>query len=152
MNHFEFGFFDELEKIATDRKLVAATKRMIQQEHKGVSSDEAGREATRRVQASQGSVTRIIPPKFDVKTKKFSPIIYETPIKKSIVRPAYPYRPSTPEEAYKHEQRRSRRTPLHEKFRTIAEHNELFNKDLPPGEPPFPWKPYGHEDRGPLYS
>jgi len=151
MNHFEYGFFDELEKIATDKDLVAAHKKQIQNQFKGISSGEAGREATKRVQESQGSVTRMRPPKFDRKTKTFSPVIYETPVKNPRLRPFYPYVLSTPEEAYKHDQRRRRHSPLHEKFRTIAEHNELFNKDLPPGEAPFPWKPYGHVDRGPLY-
>lgn len=49
MNHFEYGFFDELQKFATDSRTVNSLK-AINRKYKKYSRDDAGRAATRTAQ------------------------------------------------------------------------------------------------------
>ena len=50
MNHFEYGFFDELEKIATNKDEVAKMMEYYKREYPGASRRQIGEAATERVQ------------------------------------------------------------------------------------------------------
>ena len=50
MNHFEFGFFDELEKIATNKDDVASSIEYLSKKYKGASRGYIGELANQRVQ------------------------------------------------------------------------------------------------------
>lgn len=58
MNHFEFGFFDELEKIATDPAVVAKHMEIYRQKFPHASKGELGASATRAAQAELGTSGR----------------------------------------------------------------------------------------------
>lgn len=59
MNHFEFGFFDELEKIATNKALVAENKAFFKGLYPKASRSAIGQRATSFSQYQMGTDSRL---------------------------------------------------------------------------------------------
>lgn len=65
MNHFKFGFFDELEKIATDKDLVGYYKQYFKDQYPGMASGAIGELATRHAQGENMTRGRLETPTTD---------------------------------------------------------------------------------------
>lgn len=147
MNSFEFGFFSELEKIATDPRAVNAMKKHIQDEFKGIARGEAGQRANQIVQALNRTRSRF---HSDIKDGTVSPRKAlpglpgsERPVK--IMTPNASrkgtYIPATEDIESKVLDRMANAgaTRLSDKFMPAGERIQIFGKRS---------KPYGHSLRG----
>jgi len=154
MNAFEFGFFDELEKIATNKDEVKSAKKDIRfWDRRGYTKQYSKREigdlATRMVQERMRSTSRLKPGterRWDEAGNRIPPV-HEVPgVGSNKGYGGYYAALSTPEAEKKFYERMARRENLGKKYQTYREHRQLYGM-LPGAQ----MKPYGFVDRGFLY-
>ena len=154
MNYFEFGFFDELEKIATNKDAVRNSRentKFWDKVHKSnwskqLSKRELGDMATRSAQAQRRTTSRLNPDterRWDKDGKRIPPV-HEVPGWDSDKGfGGYYAALSTPEAEKKFYERQARQIELDKKYRTQREHRRLFSMI-----PSAKMKAYGFVDRG----
>jgi hypothetical protein len=76
MNTFEFAFFDELQKLATDRGAVASARKRLEKQYPNASKADIGQAATREAQRTMRTSSI-----FDYEGRKSRPIRkYDKPV------------------------------------------------------------------------